>query len=92
MAITGSSFAIFVGPWFCDKIGVSSLEGLAAVSWVMGASGVYLVRAVLNWLDKRGVDAIDKFVNKAIGDTSVSSNPPKDVKKDPSKRNSDDYV
>jgi hypothetical protein len=69
MALTGSSFSIFVGPWVAQKMDIVSIEGIVALSWIMGAGGVYLVRAVLKWLDKRGVDAIDNVVNKALGTT-----------------------
>lgn len=67
MALTGSSFSIFVGPWLAEKLGISTIEGIVALSWIMGASGVYLVRAVLKWLDLRGVQAIDGVVNKTLG-------------------------
>ena len=74
MAITGSSFAIFVGPWLCEKLGINFLEGIAAMSWFMGATGVYIIRAVLKWLDEKAVDAIDKFVNKNIGGPTPPAN------------------
>jgi hypothetical protein len=67
MALTGSSFSIFVGPWVAQKMDIASIEGIVALSWIMGAGGVYLVRAVLRWLDKKGVQAIDNVVNKALG-------------------------
>ncbi len=67
MALTGSSFSIFVGPWLAQKLDIISIEGIVALSWIMGASGVYLVRAVLKWLDKRAVNTIDNVVNKALG-------------------------
>lgn len=67
MAIAGSSFAIFVGPWIGLYLGLNSLEAISALSWMLGATGVYLIRAILGWLDSRGEEAIDKIVSKAIG-------------------------
>ena len=67
MALTGSSFSIFVGPWLADKLGINAIEGIIALSWVMGAGGVYLVRAVLTYLDKRGALAVEAVVNKTLG-------------------------
>jgi hypothetical protein len=64
MAIVGSSFAIFVGPWIADDAGVHSTEGIVALSWALGAVGVYVIRAVLRWLDKKGEDAVDQIVQK----------------------------
>jgi hypothetical protein len=32
----------------------------------MGASGVFIVRAVLKWLDRRGVSAIDRIFDKVV--------------------------
>lgn len=66
MAVVGCSFAIFVGPWFASKIGFYSLDAIVALSWVMGASGVFIVRAVLKWLDRRGVSAIDRIFDKVV--------------------------
>lgn len=87
MAVTGSSFSIFVGPWVAEKINLLSLQGIIALSWVMGATGVYLVRAVFNWLDKKGVDAIDKIMNRFIGTASESpkTTTPPETKNDSSK-------
>jgi len=67
MALTGSSFSIFVGPWLSERMGFTSIEGIVALSWMMGAGGVYLIRAILNWLDKRAADTIDMAVSKALG-------------------------
>lgn len=67
MATTGSSFAIFVGPWIAAYFNIKSTEGLSGLSWVMGAVGVYLIRAVLKWLDTRGVFALDKLFSKVTG-------------------------
>jgi hypothetical protein len=67
MAITGSSFSIFIGPFVSQKLGLESLQGIIAISWVLGAVGVYVVRAVLNWLDKRGVDIVEGVMNRVIG-------------------------
>lgn len=66
MAVTGSSFAIFVGPWFASYTHITSVEGVIALSWTMGAIGVYLIRTVLNWLDKRGIVALDRLTNRVI--------------------------
>ncbi|MNK27655.1 hypothetical protein D3C87_460170 [compost metagenome] len=70
MAIVGSSFAIFVGPWIALYFGLTSLEAVSALSWLLGATGVYIIRAVLKWLDKRGEEAVGQIVNKVIGGTS----------------------
>lgn len=64
MAIVGSSFAIFMGPWIADSANVHSTEGVVALSWALGAVGVYVIRAVLKWLDKRGEEAVDQLVQK----------------------------
>jgi hypothetical protein len=70
MAIVGSSFAIFMGPWIADNANVHSTEGVVALSWALGAVGVYVIRAVLRWIDKRGEDAVDQIVNRVIGGDS----------------------
>lgn len=70
MAVSGSSFAIFVGPWVATYINVTSLEGIAGFSWVMGACGVYVIRAVLGWLDKRGISAVDRIFTRVTGTDS----------------------
>lgn len=67
MAITGSSFAIFVGPWIALYFGLNSLEAISALSWLLGATGVYFIRAALRWLENRGENAIDQVVSKVIG-------------------------
>lgn len=67
MALTGSSFAIFVGPLIVDYLKITSVEAIAGVSWILGATGVYVIRAVLNWLDKRGVTAVDSVFSKVVG-------------------------
>jgi hypothetical protein len=64
MAIVGSSFAIFMGPWIADNANVHSTEGVVALSWALGAIGVYVIRAVLKWLDKRGEEAVDQLMQK----------------------------
>lgn len=64
MAIVGSSFAIFMGPWIADNANVHSTEGVVALSWALGAVGVYVIRAVLKWLDKKGEEAVDQLVQK----------------------------
>lgn len=72
MALTGSSFSIFVGPWLAQRLEIVSIEGIVALSWIMGAGGVYLVRAVLGWLDKKGENAVDALVNKTLGLNGVA--------------------
>lgn len=67
MALTGSSFSIFMGPWLGEKLGFSSLEGVVALSWILGATGVFFVRAIIRWIEERGVDAINDVVTRAIG-------------------------
>jgi uncharacterized membrane protein YfcA len=67
MAATGSSFAIFVGPWVADYFNLKSIEAIAGLSWTMGAVGVHFIRAVLRWLDRRGVQALDRLFSKATG-------------------------
>jgi hypothetical protein len=69
MAITGSNFSIFVGPWLAQKLNVTSLEGVVALSWVMGATGVFVVRALLKWIEDRGGDVLTSLVNRTIGTT-----------------------
>jgi hypothetical protein len=64
MAVVGSSFAIFMGPWIAENAGVHSTEGVVALSWALGAVGVYVIRAILKWLDKRGEDVVDQIVQK----------------------------
>jgi hypothetical protein len=67
MAIVGSSFAIFMGPWIADNANVHSTEGVVALSWALGAVGVYVIRAVLKWIDRRGEEAVDQIVQRVIG-------------------------
>jgi hypothetical protein len=64
MALVGSSFAIFMGPWIADNANVHSTEGVVALSWALGAVGVYVIRAVLRWLDKKGEEVVDQLVQK----------------------------
>jgi hypothetical protein len=65
-AAVGSSFAIFLGPWLAQKLDFTTQESLSALSWVLGGTGVYIVRAVITWLDERAVGAIDRLVDKLI--------------------------
>ena len=67
MAVVGSSFAIFVGPWVADYFSVRSTEGIVALSWALGAVGVYVIRAVLRWLESKGEDVVDQIVQKISG-------------------------
>jgi hypothetical protein len=67
MALTGSSFSIFVGPALAVKLSILSLEGIVALSWIMGATGVFVVRALLKWLDKNGEQVVGRVVDKVIG-------------------------
>jgi hypothetical protein len=67
MALTGSSFSIFVGPYLAQRLDITSIEGIVALSWAMGATGVYIIRAIFKWLDKRALNAIDLAVSKALG-------------------------
>lgn len=76
MAITGSSFSIFVGPWLGEKLGFTSLEGIVALSWILGASGVFIVRAFLKWLETNGVNALNNIFNRVVGKTYPATNPP----------------
>ena len=76
MAITGSSFSIFVGPWLGEKLGFTSLEGIVALSWILGASGVFIVRAFLKWIENNGVNAINSIFNRVAGRTDPVNNPP----------------
>lgn len=76
MAITGSSFSIFVGPWLGEKLGFTSLEGIVALSWILGASGVFVVRAFLKWIENNGVSAINSIFNRVSGRTDPVINPP----------------
>ena len=64
MALVGSSFAIFMGPWIADLSKVNSTQGIVALSWALGASGVYIIRAILKWLDRKGEEAVDQIVQK----------------------------
>jgi hypothetical protein len=73
MAITGSSFSIFVGPWLAQKLELISIEGIVAMSWIMGAGGVYLIRAVLNYLDKKGAATVEAVINRTLGISSEGS-------------------
>ncbi|HXP50926.1 MAG TPA: hypothetical protein VN922_13275 [Bacteroidia bacterium] len=65
-AAVGSSFAIFLGPWLAQKLDFTTPESLSALSWVLGGTGVYIVRAVITWLDEKGVGAIDRVVDRLI--------------------------
>lgn len=67
MALTGSSFSIFVGPWLGAKLGFTSMEGIVALAWIMGASGVFVVRAFLKWIENEGSNAINTVVHRVIG-------------------------
>ncbi len=67
MAITGASFSIFVGPWLGDKLGFISLEGIVALSWIMGASGVFIVRAFIKWLEHEGPGFIHNVATRVVG-------------------------
>lgn len=79
MAITGASFAIFVGPYLAQKLDLTSLEGVVALSWIMGATGVFVVRVVFKWLERRGVSALDTIFNKVTGTSSPTETPTSDL-------------
>lgn len=76
MASTGSSFAIFVGPWVAEYFKIVSIEAIAGLSWTMGVVGVYLIRAVLRWLELRGTSAVDRLFSKATGTEPISMDDP----------------
>ncbi len=67
MALTGASFSIFVGPWLGEKLGFTSLEGVIALAWIMGASGVFVVRAFIKWLENEGPNIINNVAIRMIG-------------------------
>lgn len=67
MAIVGSSFAVFIGPWIADYLNIHSTEGVVGLAWVLGAIGVYVIRAILKWLDNKGEDAVDQIAQKISG-------------------------
>lgn len=67
MAVSGSSFAIFLGPWVADYFGIVKTESLVALSWAMGVVGVYVIRTVIRWIEKRGEAALDDMVHKFTG-------------------------
>lgn len=84
-ATVGASFAIFVGPFIAQKFGFTTPEASSALSWILGGTGVYLVRAIITWLEERAVGAIDRAVSKLIdtlpgedeeerGDTEINVN------------------
>jgi hypothetical protein len=81
MALTGSSFSIFVGPWMSEKLGFTSLEGVVALSWIMGASGVFVVRAFIKWLENEGTNVVSAILNKIAGPNKIPE-PDSDVKQD----------
>lgn len=74
MAIVGSSFAIFMGPWIAENANVTSTEGVVALSWALGAVGVYVIRAVFKWLDRKGEQAVDQIVERVTAGAYKSSN------------------
>jgi hypothetical protein len=65
-AIVGTSFAVFVGPILCDYLNLKTPEAISALSWIMGGTGVHLIRAIILWIDDRGSLALDRLVNKGI--------------------------
>lgn len=65
-AIVGTSFAVFIGPLLCNYFDFKTPEAVAALSWIMGGTGVHIIRALILWIDSRGTEAIDKLVNKGI--------------------------
>jgi len=65
-AIVGTSFAVFIGPIICDYLNLKTAEAIAALSWIMGGTGVHIIRAVILWIDNRGSEALDRLVNKGI--------------------------
>lgn len=67
MAASGSSFAIFVGPWIAEYFEITSLEGIAGLSWTLGVIGVYVIKAVLRWLDTKGVYVLDWLFSRVTG-------------------------
>jgi hypothetical protein len=75
MAIVGSSFAIFMGPWIADNANVHSTEGIVALSWALGAVGVYVIRAILKWLDTKGEDVVDQLVQKVTSGAYKGTTP-----------------
>lgn len=75
MAVVGSSFAIFMGPWIAIEAGIKSTQGIVALSWALGAVGVYVIRAVLKWLDKKGENAIGQLVEKVTAGTVKQDKP-----------------
>lgn len=70
-AIVGTSFSVFVGPFLAEKFGFSSIESIVALSWALGVLGVSIVRTIVVWLERRGVETVDKAINKAIDTINI---------------------
>ena len=67
IGLCGASFAIFIGPEVVNYLNVTSLEGISALSWFMGATGIYVIRAVLSWIDEKGPNILDALFSKLTG-------------------------
>lgn len=65
-AIVGTSFAVFIGPIICNYFNFTTPESISAISWVLGGSGIHILRAIILWIDNKGSEAIDRLVNKGI--------------------------
>ncbi len=75
MALTGASFSIFVGPWLSEKLGFTSLEGVVALAWIMGASGVFVVRSFIKWLENDGSNFINSIAIRIVGKALPAQEP-----------------
>lgn len=73
MAFIGSSFAIFVAPWTARFFEVNTQEGLAALSWIMGATGVFIIKVLYKWMDTHGDSLITGLFDRIFGKSTQSS-------------------
>jgi hypothetical protein len=65
--LTGFSVATFVGPWFCDCLGIASHNGMVAVSFACGLLGCSLARYVIETAEKNPGSVFTRFVHTVLG-------------------------
>lgn len=78
MAIIGCSFSTFMGPWIADRFSLTGPDAIIALSWFLGVIGVYIIRAGLHWIERRGDHIFDNLFGKLTG----HSGKPKDSTSD----------
>lgn len=64
--LTGAGFAVFVGPFFCEYVGLTSAYSIGAILYIGGVLGNYILIRLLTWA--KNTDFIQVVIDHYKGD------------------------